>query len=321
MKVNEGKMTPKISIVIPVYNTEKYLKECLESVINQTFTDWEGILVNDGSTDSSGKILNEYAKKDSRFSIVTQKNQGLSMARNNGQKKATGDYIYFLDSDDLMHPQLLEISFFYAEKFNADMVSFAFFKSDKEKLDLSFIDKEKIAFKVTDNPVFLGTHKEKWRIHFNTWAKLFKKEILNNIEFIKGIRYEDYPHTFQVMAKNPKTVVLQSKLYYYRKNENSISNQAAQPSQINDYQTGIEAVFNAFFGSHKKKERAFLMRNFLPNILKQQYGKCQRSPVSIRPQMLTAFQKELQHLNEKGLLSLRGHKLKRYFIYKKLIKG
>ena len=312
---------PKISVIVPVYNVEKYLCECLDSLINQTFTDWEGILINDGSTDSSGKILDDYAKKDKRLKVLTQENQGLSMARNNGQKKAIGEYIYFLDSDDLMHPQLLEISFFYAEKFNADLVNFSFFKGEKEEFDPSFIDKEKILFKVTNTPVFLGTHKEKWRIHFNTWAKLFKKEVLNNIEFIKGIRYEDYPHTFQVMAKRPKTVVLQSKLYYYRKNESSISNQMAHPSQINDYQTGIEAVFDAFSDADLKKERTFLKRNFLPNILKQQYGKCHRSPAFIRPQMLTAFQKELQNLNEKGLLSWRGHKLKRYFIYKKLIKG
>ena len=102
---------PKISVVLPIYNVEKYLRRCLNSLLNQTFTDFEAICVNDGSLDKSLHILEEYASKDFRIKIVTQENQGLSMARNNGLKIAQGDYIYFLDSDDAIHPQLLEITY------------------------------------------------------------------------------------------------------------------------------------------------------------------------------------------------------------------
>ena len=91
---------PKISVIIPVYNVEKYLRECLDSLLNQTFKDIEIICVNDGSTDGSLNILNEYASKDSRFIIINQNNQGLSAARNNGLNVAKGDYVAFLDSDD-----------------------------------------------------------------------------------------------------------------------------------------------------------------------------------------------------------------------------
>ncbi|MBO5696399.1 MAG: glycosyltransferase family 2 protein, partial [Alphaproteobacteria bacterium] len=102
---------PKISVIIPIYNVEKYLRRCLDSVLNQTFTDWQAICVNDGSPDNCADILDEYAKKDSRFIVVNKKNGGLSDARNVGMEHATGDYILYLDSDDFIHPQTMEIAY------------------------------------------------------------------------------------------------------------------------------------------------------------------------------------------------------------------
>ena len=98
----------KISVIIPVYNVENYLEESLDSIINQTFTDLEIICVNDGSTDNSPSILNNYANKDSRINIINQENKGLSAARNSGLDVATGDYIYFFDSDDILELTALE---------------------------------------------------------------------------------------------------------------------------------------------------------------------------------------------------------------------
>ena len=99
----------KLSIIIPVYNVEPYLRECLESVLQQSFADWEAICVNDGSTDNSATILEEYGHKDDRFKIVNQPNGGLSAARNTGLKAATGEYVLFLDSDDWLEGNALEI--------------------------------------------------------------------------------------------------------------------------------------------------------------------------------------------------------------------
>lgn len=99
----------KIALVIPVYNVEHYLRECLDSVLNQTFTDWEAVCVNDGSTDGSAAILEEYAAKDGRFKTITQANGGLSAARNAGMEAAQGDYVLFLDSDDWLEKNALEI--------------------------------------------------------------------------------------------------------------------------------------------------------------------------------------------------------------------
>ena len=110
-----------ISIVIPVYNIEKYLKECLDSLVNQTFKDFEVICVNDGSKDKSLDILNEYAKKDSRFIVVTQENGGSGSARNNGLSRARGKYVQFLDGDDYFEPELLEKLYNLAEKYQANI--------------------------------------------------------------------------------------------------------------------------------------------------------------------------------------------------------
>lgn len=114
-------MQPKISVIIPVYNVEKYLPECLESILNQTFQDFEIICVDDGSTDRSLDILQEYKRKDDRFVILQQRHAGAGIARNHGLKLAEGKYIQFLDSDDYFEPTLLEEMYNHAEKFGADL--------------------------------------------------------------------------------------------------------------------------------------------------------------------------------------------------------
>ena len=119
-------MQPKISIIIPMYNVEKYLRRCLDSVQNQTFKQWQAICVDDGSPDKSGEIAEEYAKKDKRFIVVHKENGGLSDARNYGMPHATGQYIMFLDSDDFIHPQTMEIAYNTAIKNKSDIVSFTY---------------------------------------------------------------------------------------------------------------------------------------------------------------------------------------------------
>ena len=310
---------PKISVIIPIYNVEKYLSQCLESLLNQTYTDWEAICVNDGSSDGCEEIVKQYAERDPRIKIITQDNQGLSMARNNGLKKATGDYIYFLDSDDSIHPQCLEIAYLFATEHNADLVNFEFYKDGKEKFKVDYIDIKKIRKKITSNPVMLGTYKGKYRIHFNVWTKLYKRELLNGIEFIPNIHFEDFPHTFAVLSKKPKTVAIDAKLYFYTSNPNSISFKKANTKQIKDYHTGITYIYDIYKSPELSKELKFLKHDFIPNILKQQLNRCRRADVSVKREMFETFSTELTDLNNKDLISWKGHKLRRFFTYKRLI--
>ena len=124
---------PAISIIIPMYGVEKYLRRCLDSVQNQTFTDWQAICVDDGSPDKSGEIAEEYAKKDKRFVVIHKENGGLSDARNAGMEHATGDYILYIDSDDFIHPQTLEIAYSLALRDGSDIVSFTYLSFRTQK--------------------------------------------------------------------------------------------------------------------------------------------------------------------------------------------
>ena len=311
---------PEISVIMPVYNVDKYLAQGLNSMLAQTYRDFELICVNDGSTDNSAQILAEYAKKDNRIKIISQPNQGLSVARNEGLKYASGKYIYFMDSDDTIHPELLEIAHDFAIRFNADLVSFGFEEVRGKDVLPATIDKDKIKYKQSNNPLFLGTTKEKYRINYNVWTKLYRKELLEGINFIPHIKFEDYPHTFAILAKKPNTIILNQKLYFYRIIENSLSRQRASTQQIKDYQTGIDFVYDIYSSPALKKELAFLKRTFIPNILKHQLGRCRRADKDIRSQMYAVFAEELRELDKKGLISWRGHKLSRYFAIRKLIK-
>ena len=114
-----------ISVIIPVYNVEKFLAECVDSVLAQTYTDWEAILVDDGATDASGAMCDAYAAKDPRIRVIHRENGGLSAARNTGLKAARGEYVYFLDSDDYIEPDTLALLLETAEREQADVVFFA----------------------------------------------------------------------------------------------------------------------------------------------------------------------------------------------------
>ena len=311
---------PKVSIVIPVYKVEKYLSTCLDSVLKQTFQDWEAICVNDGSHDDCDKILAKYAKKDKRITVITQENQGLSMARNNGLKHATGEYILFLDSDDFIYPQLLEICVSLAEKENAQMVSFTFTKNGDETLDSAPIyELNALKYVVTNEPLYFQTKRNKHKISVNTWSKLYKKSLIKDLSFIPGIKMEDYPHTYAALAKHPKTVILNIPLYHYTPNPNSISFEQIDVKTIQDCQAGLDFVIDIYKAA-SKKEKSFVGCRLFPNILKQQLNRILRSSKENQTELYKAFAKELADFKGKGWLKPWGHKITRYLKYRKIIK-
>lgn len=259
-----------------------FLKRCLDSVLAQTFRDFEIICVNDGSTDKSGEILACIAEKNSNIKIYTQVNQGLSVARNNGLKYSNGDYVCFCDSDDTLHPQCLEVIYHYALKHDADMVQFRQMDYSIENgLDtdpfITDINYKELNGYVTDKPLFLGTHNGLHKIDFTATSKLYKRELLYGIEFIPKIQFEDYPHTFDVLLRSHRITILNETLYLYTNNPDSISNQKDSLKQIQSYHVGVLHVCNTFRSNNNNFEMMFLKRKFIPDILRQQLYKCRNA--------------------------------------------
>ena len=312
---------PEISVIIPCYNVEKYLAECLDSVLGQSFEDFEAICVNDGSSDKTADILAQYAAKDKRIRVITQENQGQAMARNNGKAMAQGKYIYFLDADDAIHPQCLEIAHFLAEKYQADLVCFNFATKTDRAL-LPQYEAEKLDVYVTDTPllnvVVKGRH---YKIYSYVWTILFRKSVLDDIEFIPHIYFEDYPYIYAVLANKPKTVLIDEKLYLYTDtNDSSITHQKFTPRYIRDYGIGIKFLTEIYMQKGLENECAILKNSIIPSLLRQQWRCCQSGTEEMKNQLYPAFAQELMDLKHLGMLGWRGHKFKHYLAYLRLLK-
>lgn len=299
----------EISIIIPVYNVEKYLARCLDSVLGQTFDDFEVILLNDGSTDSSGEICREYAAKDGRIKLFSQTNQGLSMARNNALQQAQGRYIYFLDSDDCIHPQLLQLLHQLAEKEQVDMVCFDYeeCRDGEDPGKGRPLVLEQLDYKVFagDEVLFHGLLKRPYVIYFNVCTKFYRRKLLEGISFIPKIRFEDVPFVYEVLSRHPKTAIMEAKLYYYTLSPGSLSRASGSVQHIYDYQTGIMHIYDIYKQKGREHELEFLKQEFIPEILRQQMGYCNEAQGSVKAAMFRALAAELADLRSKDLLLLR----------------
>lgn len=230
---------PKLSVVMPVYNVEDYLDEALNSAENQTYKDMEIICVNDGSTDNSLAILEKHAKKDSRIKVINQENQGVSEARNVGMKAATGKYIYFFDSDDVLAPYIMEKSVNLLEKYNADVIKFrrVYFEADS-KADLSAYSYDDSAFRLYECKPDSNCVKFFCEGGWAVWTSVYKKSLIaeNSIEFNKNIGFgEDLLFNFVLSTHINKIIIDDNVGYFYRSNRaGSITN--------SDYKTRIKRL-------------------------------------------------------------------------------
>lgn len=211
----------RISIIIPVYNSAKYLRKCLDSVFSQTYNDYEVIAINDGSADNSLGILNEYAKEHKNLKIIDNViNLGAGISRNRGIELATGDYVMFVDSDDYILPYTLEHAYKTMIEENADFVRYDFNRFfgkaefDYRILDNSVPDGDKKTIKVTDNNYLFSEAA-------GPCNKLFSRELIGDTRFAEGIAFEDTPFTVANMVQAKKIVYLKENLYKYRFNPHS----------------------------------------------------------------------------------------------------
>ena len=209
-------MKDLISIIVPVYNVEEYLPKCLDSIINQSYTNLQIILIDDGSTDASGNICDGYAEKDSRIVVVHQENKGLSAARNTGIKLIAGSYVMFVDSDDYVHPDFCKHPYICARNNNADFVLF----------DYEPVGAKRNKFK---KPLSGGKSTEEAIDSMFTyncqavWNKLYSSAIVEKLSFREGYLYEDVDYTYKAVLFANSIYYLNETLYYHVRRGGSIT--------------------------------------------------------------------------------------------------
>lgn len=219
-KKERFKMQDLITVIVPIYQVEKYLKKCLDSILNQTYKNLEIILVDDGSKDNSPQICEEYKTKDSRIKVIHKENGGLSDARNAGLKIATGKYIGFVDSDDYIKSDMYQILYENIIKAKAD-ISICDVLMVKENANISDSLEDNCLVKELNFYEALKLLVEN-KIKSYAWNKLYKKEIFENIQFPKGRKMEDLAIMYKVFEKASKVVFTSKKEYYYLQRNDSI---------------------------------------------------------------------------------------------------
>ena len=226
-----------ISVIVPVYNVEEYLEECLESIQHQTYTDIEIILVNDGSTDTSKEICERFCQIDSRFRLINQENKGQSAARNRGVKESIGEYLMFVDSDDVINKNVLEVLLPYM-KTDVDMVECRL-TINKEEFNLTKLST--IAFEGNSKEAILNCIAIK-EVKFCAFTKLYRREIVEKIPFLEGYIYEDVFTGINYLKYIRKIIVVDFIGYYYRIRPNSTMTKPFNEKDLDIFKVGNQLI-------------------------------------------------------------------------------
>lgn len=270
---------PKVSIIVPVYNVAPYLRQCMDSLVDQTYRNLEIICVNDGSTDASGEILAEYAAKDNRIKVIFQKNAGLSAARNAGFSFATGDYVMYVDSDDWIDLETCEIAVAMAAKHEADIVFWPYireFQNVQRPKTLFYDDcivfgEEEFFAQVYKTIVGLHgaflKHPENADTLVTVWGKLYRRTLLveNNAMFVdtKKIGTEDALFNMQVLKSVKCGVYIRRYFSHYRKNNTTSLTNTYKPNLSAQWKCLFECMYNTVVlaGSERKEELLSALNN------------------------------------------------------------
>lgn len=282
-----------ISIIVPIYNVEKFLTNCIESLIHQTYQNLEIILVDDGSTDKSKEISDEYAKKFNNVVVFHKRNGGLSDTRNYGITKANGKYICFVDSDDYVNKRYCEILYKNIKQTNADISTCAFLRVDD-----TYISKE-ADYRNEDIKIYeKDIDKQKnilYELNGDTvvaWNKLYRKEIWDEIHYPIGKLHEDEYIIHHILDKCGKIVYTNLKLYYYYQRDNSI-----MTSKYNEKKLDIiDALYDRLNFYKKKKEYNILVPRaytiFMKMIINHHRLAKENSNLNICNMMVTRYKRE-----------------------------
>ena len=247
----------KVSVVVPIYKVEEYLVRCIDSILKQTYKNLEVILVNDGSPDNCGQMIEKYKEKDHRVITVHKENGGLSDARNEGMKYVTGSLTMFVDSDDWLDETMIETMVNKLNENAADIVQSAFFYAydDKLLLDAYSSDDYKPP-ELLDNDTLMFELVKNKKIKNFAWGKLYKTKIIKEIPFKKGVLFEDVFWAHQVMHHVNRYVILEQPFYYYFQRDDSIVG-TFTPNHL-DLIKGM-------------KERHDFLKQYYPNLVNKSY--------------------------------------------------
>lgn len=237
-----------ISVIVPVYNVKKYLDACVQSIVNQTYRDMEILLIDDGSTDDSGDLCDKWLEKDARVKVFHKENGGICSARNYGLAHCRGEYIAFVDSDDMIDVNMMQHLYEAIKKEHADVAAC---------YECAFINENEITTYYEDNQEIKVENHEQYLWHFNehfrgattwVWNKLYTRECIGNLDFDEKIKkMEDIVFSSKVAVNIKKCVWLPERLYFYRQREGSIMHDV-KPDLLRDYVSAIEVEFMALQG-------------------------------------------------------------------------
>lgn len=282
---------PKISIIIPMYKVERYLHRCLDSVRYQTFKDWQAICVDDGSPDKSGEIAEEYATRDKRFVVVHKKNGGVSDARNTGTKYATGRYIMYLDGDDFIHPQMLEIMYQIITKYKRDIVSCGYKKIFMNECNQPFPVYKKIKIRFTDSLFKFVTEKSHvlrfWVIkHCYPVVHLMDRKLASKILFPIDVKVaEDFVWWVQILMCKPRAAIIKTKLYYYVNNFGSVLHTSDNNKFVDNLIKGINNSYQCIASTDDVYMKKILTKELLWPFIISMFRNADKTSLRIKKQI------------------------------------
>lgn len=256
-------MKDLVSIIVPIYNVEKYLDRCINSLVNQTYKNIEIILVDDGSPDKSGEICDMWSAKDSRIKVIHKNNGGVADARNVGIEEANGKYISFVDSDDYVHVKFIEILYKLCVENDSDIAMCGNYITSKDE------DWKNEITDYTIRKINCRDALENREIPYCVpWNKLYKSEILKKIKYPKGKIHEDVAVIYEILYFSKSMTITDAKLYYYYENNNSIMRQEYNRNRL-DILDVLDNAYNKFKDRGEIKIANNILNDYLDTLLEQ----------------------------------------------------
>lgn len=290
---------PLVSFIIPVYNVEKYIGRCIESVLNQTYQNIEVILVDDGSCDNSREICQEYCNRDVRIRFFSRKNEGSSLTRNFGIEHASGEYLTFVDSDDFIHPEYTRILLDVIRNYDVKMVQCDFEEGGKSEFKKPL--PKKIPVEIFADSTMFGDRKVK----ISVCGKLYKKELFESIRFPAVQKYDDEFVTYKVLYEAAQIAVVRMCLYYYFYNPNSQMRKKTDYYELDFVRAYEERI--CFFAEHGDKKASDFSKKELAIRLMLVFIQClkNRENKNDKKEILDMFQKVYQSIENRKTLAFK----------------